>query len=250
MRFDVPRAEAFAVERLPEPLRVRAEELLLRLLDSEALYTLVGGLKPLSAGLETVKVEEQETEAERTAAIRLVLPSLSCGDVQIGLWPLSRKWGQVSYVDIAAWSAPAVSRTINRHKACFAPLGIKPNTPPLSVAMLLERAKPEAANRGMGHLYGYPDHAVEFFCDKKKGRLCDYFAVPTYSGKFVYAVPKGAKPKLEDIVFQESARLILGEYKRRRREFIGEGKPGPAELLREWFDDGRGRCSPNNARYR
>jgi hypothetical protein len=249
MRSDIPRADAFAVERLPGSLRARAEALLLRLLDSEALYTLVGGLKPLSAGLETIRVEKRETEAERTAMLRLVLPALSCGDVQIGLWPLSRRWGQTRYVDIAAWSTPAVARIIGRHKAVFTPLGITPATPPLSVAMLLERADPDAANRGLGHLYGYPPYAVAFFCDKKRGKYCDYFEVPTFTGKFVYAVPRGAKPRLEDIAFKESARLILAEYKRRRATYIGEGRPGPAKLLRDWFDDGSGRCSPDNARY-
>jgi hypothetical protein len=250
MRAEIPRADAFAVERLPAPLRGPAETLLLKLLDSEALYTLVGGLKPLSTGLETVKIGKSESEAQRTVALRLILPALSCGDeVQVGLWPLMHRWGSNHYVDLAVWSSPAVARTISRYGPLFSRLSVTPKTPPLSVAMLLERARPEDANRGLGYLYGYPPHAVDFFCDKKKSRTCDYFSVPTFSGKFVYAVAKGARPRLEDISFKESARLILAEYKRRRTAYIGPGKPGPAKLLRDWFDDGSGRCSPENARY-
>ncbi len=251
MRAEIPRADAFAIERLPAPLQTSAETLLLKLLDSEALYTLVGGLKPLSTGLETIKIGPSETEAQRTAALRLILPALSCGtEVQVGLWPLAHRWGSNRYVDLAVWSSPATARTIARYSPLFARLNVTPKTPPLSVAMLLERARPEDANRGLGYLYGYPRYAVDFFCDKKKSRTCDYFSVPTFSGKFVYAVPKGSKPRLEDIAFKESARLILGEYKRRRAAYIGPGKPGPAKLLRDWFDDGSGHCSPENARYR
>jgi hypothetical protein len=169
--------------------------------------------------------------------------------VQTGLWPLSRRWQDARYVDLAVWSAPAFTRTITRHAAFFQKLEIPPTLPPLSVAMRLERAAPADANRGLGYLYGYPPYAVAYFCEKKPSQRSDYLAVPTFAGEFVYAVPKGAKPRLEDVAFKESARLILAEYKRRRAAYIGEGKPGPARLLRDWFDDGRGRCSPDNARY-
>ena len=47
-RSGVPRAECFPAANLPAELRAKSEEMLLRALDNEALYTLVGGLKPMS----------------------------------------------------------------------------------------------------------------------------------------------------------------------------------------------------------
>jgi hypothetical protein len=38
----VPRAQCFPVEKLPPALRAKSEEMLLKALDTEALYTLVG----------------------------------------------------------------------------------------------------------------------------------------------------------------------------------------------------------------
>lgn len=44
------RAECFPFEKLPLEKRKKAEELLLKALDSESLYTIIGGLKPMSSG--------------------------------------------------------------------------------------------------------------------------------------------------------------------------------------------------------
>jgi hypothetical protein len=44
-RRTVPRAECFPLGQLPAELRAHSEEMLLKLLDTEALYTLVGGLQ-------------------------------------------------------------------------------------------------------------------------------------------------------------------------------------------------------------
>ena len=41
------------------------------------------------------------------------------------------------------------------------------------------------------------------------------------------------------------AKAVLDDYRGRRERYIGEGKPGVVELLRDWFCDGR--CDP--ARY-
>jgi hypothetical protein len=45
-------ADCFPFESLPDPLRERAEQLLLRGLDSEALYTIAADIKPMSSGFE------------------------------------------------------------------------------------------------------------------------------------------------------------------------------------------------------
>src|SRR5262245_29484350 len=44
----VSRSECLPADQLPPELRAKSEELLLQLLDREGLYTLVGGLKPVT----------------------------------------------------------------------------------------------------------------------------------------------------------------------------------------------------------
>src|ERR671912_252443 len=46
---EVPRAECFPIERVETALRAKAEALLLETLDSPALYTVIGGLKPMTS---------------------------------------------------------------------------------------------------------------------------------------------------------------------------------------------------------
>jgi hypothetical protein len=41
------------------------------------------------------------------------------------------------------------------------------------------------------------------------------------------------------------ASSVLADYRRRRERYIGDGKPGVIELLRDWCDDGTGRCDPS-----
>ena len=227
--------------------------LLLQLLDSEALYTFVGALKPISVGMHTVRrnssakiIPEQE--------LTQITPALCCADIETILFPRQKTFGGASYIDLAVYSKQGVARIVKSQRPFFAGLEIAPETPPLAILEKLETAPPADANRALGYLYGYPAYAVEDFCTRKFGKkkvsAPSYFEVPTFSGKFAYPAPRGEKAHLEDVVLRESARVILAEYKRRRERYIGEGRKGAIELIRDWFDDGNGRCSPENARYR
>jgi hypothetical protein len=51
----------------------------------------------------------------------------------------------------------------------------------------------------------------------------------------------------EDRRILEKARAVLDEYRKRRERYVGEGKPGVVELLRDWYDDGAGGCNPGIA---
>src|ERR1041384_6595164 len=49
----VPRDQCFPFEALPPKLQTLAETMLLEALDREALFTLIGGLKPMSSAILT-----------------------------------------------------------------------------------------------------------------------------------------------------------------------------------------------------
>lgn len=68
----VGRSECFPFERLAPEKRERAETLLLKALDGEALHTIAGDLKPMSSGFQSFRVEtrlprQSAAETEKTA---------------------------------------------------------------------------------------------------------------------------------------------------------------------------------------
>ena len=69
------RAECFPFEDLPAEQRKRAEELLLKALDGEALYTIVGGIKPMSSGFQSFQMTVRLPRIEPAEAEKIVQQS-------------------------------------------------------------------------------------------------------------------------------------------------------------------------------
>ena len=83
--------------------------------------------------------------------------------------------------------------------------------------------------RGYGHLFGYPDDAVEFFVEAGlaaadggevgPGKDREFIQIPTQvakSGRFTYAVPLGHVPTPVDLALAEAAAPILAAYEEQR----------------------------------
>jgi hypothetical protein len=259
----VPRAECFPVETLPADLRPLAEQLLLKMLDSEALYTIVGGMKPMSSGYVHTMISvttPNTTSIERT---RQALSALRCGDwFRTDLLMFRNVNSDKRYVEGVVVCVPTYRRMVNQYASFWAPWGITPHTDPSAAIVFAENDPTSARNRALGYLYGYPRPAVDFFvasmdADSKntgaKNKITprDFRQIPTFSspiGQFVYAIPKGTPISAEDKALSSEAARILAAYKVRRERYIGDGKPGVVALLRDWFSDGQGNCSPLNAR--
>ncbi len=258
----VPRAECFPVERLPADLRPLAEEMLLAMLDSEALYTLVGGLKPMSSGYVSFRIDTKKPDLLKLERTRQVLATaVRCGDAFVADVLVFRRGGPdgTRYAEGVVIYRPGYQRMVTHYQDFWAPFAVTPSTDPMLALTLLENDETTARNRALGYLYGYPKPAVDFFVsaadsqtDPKKIVPRDFRNIPTFSNptnQFVYAVPQGAAVTDEDVRLRTEAGRILAAYRDRRARYIGEGKPGVAMLLRDWFDDGTGRCAPENARF-
>lgn len=253
-------SECFPVERLPAALRPKAEEILLKLLDSEGLYTVVGGMKPMSSGFVSVYFAVDRPDTARLDELRQVLGALRCGpNLRCELLVFHTASDGKRYAEAVVFYRPAVAQLTRTYESYFAPLGLTPHTDPLEVALSVEHLDGAPRNRGLGYLYGYPKPAVDFFvagqeeyARTKTITPRDFRQIPTFgreSGSFVYAVPKGTPETDEDRQLKARAGQILAEYKRRRARFIGPGKPGIVALLREWFTNEKGECAPENARF-
>ncbi len=253
----VPRMECFPIERLPDEERHLSETILLRALDREALFTLVGGVKPVSDGFwSRWAVDRDRSEV---ASVRNALAAWTCGDAYAaGTLAFSVSDQGKRYT--SAWVArrPALKACIRRHRADFAHMGLTPDSPPREVMAAIESAEqPGDRWRGFGRVFGYPEHAIDFFTaaglhQRETGEFVerDFRQVPVFradTGRFVYAVPEGAAERDEDRRLREEAGPILAYFRALRPRYVGEGKPGAVELLRDWFDDGTGWCHPAHA---
>jgi hypothetical protein len=254
----VPRTECFPIESLPADLRPRAEQLLLKALDGEALYTIVGGLKPMSSGWVSHRFKVDAPDLAAAEKDRQVLGALRCGnEVFATLQPFWRVYEGTRTLDGFLYHRRGVARAVRDHARFFAFYGLTPSSNPVEVTMAFEVDETSQRNRGYGYLFGYPDHAVDFFVrsdaeQRKTKKLVprDFLHIPTFEGeqhRFVYAVPKGQAPNEVDLALKRSALPILAYYRKLRPKYIGLGKPGVVALLRDWFDDGKGRCSSETA---
>lgn len=254
----VPRAECFPFERLTVDERAKAEALLLKALDSEALYTIVGNIKPMSSGFGFIKFPIKQIDLEQLAERRRILATWRCGEtLDADVQMFARTFNGERSFDSIVLNLPLVRRMVKEKQTFFRRWGITPNTTPSTIVMTIETDETSARNIGYGYLFGYPDYAVNFFgeamdAEERTGVFVtrDFISIPTVEGerRFVWAVPKNYVEADVDRAYRERAAHVLLTYKERRERFIGKGKAGAVALLRDWFCDARGFCSPEDAR--
>ena len=118
---------------------------------------------------------------------------------------------------------------IERLQPFWSPWGITPCTHPAEVVTIVDRMPRADRWRGYGHLFGYPDDAVDFFVEAGlanddgrevgPGKDREFVQIPTHvaeSGRFTYAVPMDHEPTDADRALAERAALILAAYEQRR----------------------------------
>lgn len=253
----VSREDCFPIERLSSRLRQRSEELLLTALDNEALYTFVGDLKPMSSFVE-FRLPLGELDLTPLETTRQALTAWRCGDeIYADVRHFAQPHEDRLYAEGAVWNRRLLAELIGRYTPFFARFGLTPSAHPMEATLAVEYASGLDRFRGYGYLYGYPDYAVSFFTEAQSEQIRggrrverDVVSVPTYArpaGAYAWAVARGHQENDADRNLKRRAAAVLADYRARRERYIGERKPGVVALLRDWFDDGQGRCAPRNA---
>jgi len=254
----VPREECFPTERLSPQLRQQSEALLLSALDNEALYTFVGDLKPMSSFVE-FRLPLGELDLTPLETTRQALAAWRCGDeIYADVRHFARPHEDRLYAEGAVWNRRLLAGLFARHRDFFARFGLTPSAHPMEVTLAIEYDSGLDRFRGYGYLYGYPDYAVSFFAEAQSQQMRgdrrvdrEVVSVPTYArqaGAYAWAVARGHLENDADRDLKRRAAAVLADYRARRERYIGDGKPGVVVLLRDWFDDGQGRCSVANAK--
>jgi hypothetical protein len=254
-------AACFPLEELSMPLRTRGEELLLKALDAEALYTLAADIKPMSSGFVSLTYLATDPEPSEIGELRQILARFTCTDtLSAAVQTFNATFDGKRYVDGLIFHRPRFAETQAQHAQLFSELGATAGAEPLAVVEKVDADPTTRRFAGYGHLFGYPGYAVEFFVqaaeeERKTGKFVerDFIQIPTYvsaQGRFVYAVPKGHAENDEDRALRNRAERVLARYRALRAQYIGADKAGVLSLVRSWFDDGRGRCAPQHAGLR
>src|SRR5690606_29479067 len=137
----VPRAECFPIERLAAENRPLAEEMLLKMLDSEALYTLVGHIKPMSESFWTARLPMDGSDVSRLESARAALKAIRCGnefhaDVLVFAQPSRKQLVCHAFV----CHVPSVVQAVKQHRQLFGKLGITLNSHPMEIMLTTDRA--------------------------------------------------------------------------------------------------------------
>jgi len=236
-----------------------ADQLRLKILDSEALFTVTGGMKPISEGFWRTSFPGEKESTSEIDRVRTVLSTVfpSRSELVAGVHIFARQHGGKKSATAFVIHRGSLRRKIERDPSFFNSLGITEATPAIQLMSLVDEAPKSARWRAFGLLFGYPEYAVDFFVaagesQRKTGIFVErnFISIPTFSadrGQFVYAVPKGHNENEVDRSLKAQAALILAEYRLQREFYIGPGKQGSYALFQNWLNANATEGNPNNA---
>jgi hypothetical protein len=250
----VSRSECFPLESLSLELKVEAERILLRALDTEALYTLLDTIKPISSGVASLQIPKSDLNPKATQDLKAILSTFHCGpDIGAFLQRFHQEHEGSIYFEAVFYRNSSVQKAVQSHPTEFIELGISTESGVENTVNAVDKGAFLSRFKTYGYLFGYPEHAVEFFADAahsqaQTGKFVerDFYNVPTFSGekgRFVWAVPKFYIEGPQDKVLKMKAERTLSWYTALRSQYIGEGKLGISELLRNIFCASNGQCS-------
>ncbi len=221
-----------------------ADSLIKSALENEGLFTITGRLKPISSvrtlGLKIMNDDTTNTknwtsfdttsaDLKKLQQYQHIVNSLHFGDLNFMMNPYDMHLGARRILQITIYRKSLMDSLVRAKQAFYAQFGIAAGSKPELVVSTTEYEERLNRLRSYGYMFGYPDHAVDFFIDAAKssdqtGKHVerDFFQIPVYSsnvGHFVYAIPKGTKPRTVDSVIYKKAAVQLANYKKERKKF-------------------------------
>ena len=137
----VPRACCFPLETLPADLWPLADELLWKLLDSEAVYTVAGGLKPVSDGFWQARLPADQATTPEVERVRAALAAFRCGDdIAAGVYVFDAVYQGKRSASAFVAHRSSLNALLARRADVFAPLGLRPGADPQRVMEAADRA--------------------------------------------------------------------------------------------------------------
>lgn len=223
-------------------------------LEHEALYSLLDTLKPISSlgfplsyplakagemkdgdrdivdlGSDSVQMALNELKSWNR-----ILKALSTDDLEFSLIPFKKTWQGKRNLQIVVCQKDLLAKLINQKSEFFGQWGFTSNSNVSTVLTALEFEDRNDRYRAYGYLFGYPEHAVDFFVnasisEEETGEFVqrDFFRMPVAIGKrgyFTYAIPKGYIPDQKDSSIYHLAAASLKRYELLKSKYINSEK--------------------------
>ena len=218
-------------------------------LDHEAVYTLLGNVKPMSSLVTfSFPIANKDTSLttsgniltrdkhgvylDRVRTIQKAINQIQIPDVKVVNIPYRAPGANTSrMMQLSVLRISALDSLLKAKENFFGQFGLVPGTDPNVVVSTIENCNSYDRWRGYGYLFGYPDYTVDFFVeasriDEQEGRFVErnFFQIPVYSrneGYFVYAYPKDVKPTAAvDSALYYRANDLLTKYKKVRSGYL------------------------------
>lgn len=217
-------------------------------LDHEALFTLLGDLKPMSSLISfsfPIANTDSTTKTNGNILNRLnhgayldslyqiqkAINNLNIPDLRFVMSSFRAPYDEIRTIQVNVIRISALDSLLKAKESFFGQFGLVPGTDPGIVVNTIEYNDRYERLRGYGYLFGYPDYAIDFFVNAflesdttKKHVERNFFQIPTYAGKegnFVYAYPKDQTPTATvDSVIYYKAQRILEKYKTMRKDYL------------------------------
>lgn len=254
-----PKHDCFSFHNLDPELRALAESYLLQALDREALYTFVGNLKPISSGFASFRFPVGQ-EPEEVKKARKILSHFTCGNAYTAF---VQNYAFISqgkqYADTVIVANDLLDRTVESYSDVFDQLAPEGYETVRELLNKVEFGERYLRYEAYGHLFGYPEYAVDFYVESARhqdstGEFVKrvFVSVPTFSareGHFVWAAPVGHLENAVDKKIKQVANSILQAYTERRQLYIEEQGLTASALLQSWFCKSDHDCDSSYAEF-
>ena len=223
-----------------------ADSLLTVALDNEALYTVLGDLKPLSSVAtlylplarpdsvpatrhRAFDATQRQAALAKLARYQRAVDALQFADVRFVLLPFRQADKDRRVVQINVYRRSGIRNLVAHNQEFFGQWGFAPAVDPDVLLTAIEYEERPLRYRAYGYLFGYPRHAVDFFVTAGEQQTPGgpvvprrFFQIPVYSGKegrFVYALPKDPPPTATDSALYRRALPVLEQYRQLRPRY-------------------------------
>lgn len=238
-----------------------ADSLAKETLEKEGLFTVLGGLKPISTvehfqfpiDTTTKNLLSPEEASLQIQMLHESLKLLSDENIGFAIVPFKAVFNDSRSFQILVYHKSSVQRTIQAYSEFFIKRGVLTETDPLSLLTMVEFEEKLDRFRAYGYLFGYPTHAVDFFVEAAKheettGEFVkrSFFQIPvanSETGRFVYALPENQEPSTADFELKRKAEEILETYKRIREEQLSLESDFPFLELLKFIRENISECS-------
>jgi hypothetical protein len=238
-----------------------ADSLAKQTLEREGLFTVLGGLKPISTvehvqfPIDTLEKNllNQEHAFQQLQLLQGSLNVLSDERIGFILVPFKAVHGASRSFQLLVYNQKSIQRTIETYPEFFTKRAILPTTDAQALLMMTEFEEKWDRFRAYGYLFGYPLHAVDFFVraameEDATGQFVkrSFFQIPVASsetGRFVYALPENLEPLAVDLELKRKAGELLEVYKRIRDAHMVKESDYPFLELLKFIQENLSDCS-------